>query len=54
LAAARASFDAATAVATHLNKVLRENASVLLGHDEVQQLLDKLVLFVVEIPTATR
>ena len=35
--------DAATAVATHLNKVLRENASDLLGHDEVQQLLDKLI-----------
>jgi flagellar biosynthesis protein FlhA len=34
--------DAATAVATHLNKVLRDNASDLLSHDEVQQLLDKL------------
>lgn len=34
--------DAATAVATHLNKVLRENAADLLSHDEVQQLLDKL------------
>ncbi|NDC61096.1 MAG: flagellar biosynthesis protein FlhA [Betaproteobacteria bacterium] len=34
--------DASTAVATHLNKVLRENAADLLSHDEVQQLLDKL------------
>jgi flagellar biosynthesis protein FlhA len=34
--------DPATAIATHLNKVLRENASELLSHDEVQQLLDKL------------
>ncbi len=34
--------DAATAIATHLNKVLRENASELLSHDETQQLLDKL------------
>ncbi len=34
--------DAATAVATHLNKVLRDNAADLLSHDEVQQLLDKL------------
>jgi len=34
--------DASTAIATHLNKVLRENASDLLSHDEVQQLLDKL------------
>ncbi len=34
--------DASTAMATHLNKVLRENASDLLSHDEVQQLLDKL------------
>jgi flagellar biosynthesis protein FlhA len=34
--------DASTAVATHLNKVLRESASDLLSHDEVQQLLDKL------------
>ena len=34
--------DAATAVATHLNKVLRDNASDLLSHDEVQQLLEKL------------
>ena len=34
--------DPATAIATHLNKVLRENAADLLSHDEVQQLLDKL------------
>ena len=34
--------DAATAISTHLNKVLRENAADLLGHDETQQLLDKL------------
>ena len=34
--------DSATAVATHLNKVLRDNAADLLSHDEVQQLLDKL------------
>ena len=33
--------DSATAVATHLNKVLRDNAADLLSHDEVQQLLDK-------------
>jgi flagellar biosynthesis protein FlhA len=34
--------DAATAIATHLNKVLRESASELLSRDETQQLLDKL------------
>ncbi|MGA1228969.1 MAG: flagellar biosynthesis protein FlhA, partial [Burkholderiaceae bacterium] len=34
--------DAATAMATHLNKVLREGAAELLSHDETQQLLDKL------------
>ncbi len=34
--------DPATAIATHLNKVLRENAAELLSHDETQQLLDKL------------
>jgi flagellar biosynthesis protein FlhA len=34
--------DSSTAIATHLNKVLRENASDLLSHDEAQQLLDKL------------
>jgi flagellar biosynthesis protein FlhA len=34
--------DGATALATHLNKVLQENAHELLGHDETQQLLDQL------------
>ena len=34
--------DASTAIATHLNKVLRDNAAELLSHDEAQQLLDKL------------
>ena len=34
--------DAATAISTHLNKVLRENASDLISHDDTQQLLDKL------------
>ena len=34
--------DPATAIATHLNKVLRDSASELLSHDETQQLLDKL------------
>ena len=34
--------DATTAVVTHLNKVLRDNASDMLSHDDVQQLLDKL------------
>ncbi len=34
--------DGATALATHLNKVLQENAHELLGHDEAQQLLDQL------------
>ncbi len=34
--------DSATAIATHLNKVLRDNSSDLLSHDDVQQLLDKL------------
>ena len=34
--------DAATAIATHLNKVLRDSASELLSRDETQQLLDKL------------
>ena len=34
--------DPATAIATHLNKVLRDNASELLSHDETQKLLDKL------------
>jgi len=34
--------DGATAIATHLNKVLREGAAELLSHDETQQLLNKL------------
>ena len=34
--------DAATAIATHLNTLLRNNAPELLGHDETQQLLDKV------------
>jgi len=34
--------DAGTVVATHLSKVLQEHAGDLLGHEEVQQLLDKL------------
>ena len=34
--------DASTALATHLNKVLRENAADLISQDETQQLLDKL------------
>ena len=34
--------DASTAIATHLNKILRESAAELLSHDEAQQLLDKL------------
>lgn len=34
--------DPSTAIATHMNKVLRESASELLSHDETQKLLDKL------------
>ena len=34
--------DGSTAISTHLNKVLRENAADLLSHDDTQQLLDKL------------
>ena len=34
--------DPSTAIATHLNKVLRDSASELLSHDESQKLLDKL------------
>ncbi|MGA0797196.1 MAG: FHIPEP family type III secretion protein, partial [Quisquiliibacterium sp.] len=34
--------DPSTAIATHLNKVLRDSASELLSHDETQKLLDKL------------
>lgn len=34
--------DAATVVATHLSQVLQANAADLLGHEELQQLLDRL------------
>ena len=34
--------DPATAIATHLNTLLRNSASELLSHDETQQLLDKV------------
>ncbi|MFX5752167.1 FHIPEP family type III secretion protein, partial [Acinetobacter baumannii] len=34
--------DASTVIATHLNHVLNQNASDLLGPDEVQNLLDGL------------
>lgn len=34
--------DASTVVATHLNQVLQSHAHELLGHEEVQQLLDML------------
>ncbi len=34
--------DASTVVATHLNQILHDNAHDLLGHEEVQQLMDKL------------
>ncbi|MGB1270477.1 MAG: FHIPEP family type III secretion protein, partial [Endozoicomonas sp.] len=34
--------DPASVIATHLNKVVDEHASELLGHDEVEQLVDKL------------
>jgi flagellar biosynthesis protein FlhA len=34
--------DASTVVATHLSHILQEHADELLGHEEVQQLLEKL------------
>lgn len=34
--------DASTVIATHINQVLYDNAHELLGHSEVQQLLDNL------------
>lgn len=34
--------DPASVIATHLNKIIDEHASELLGHDEVEQLVDKL------------
>ena len=36
--------DPSTVVATHISKVLGDNLSLLLGHEEVQNLLDKLEL----------
>ncbi len=36
--------DPATVIATHINKILRDHASSLLGYDEVQMLLDNLAL----------
>ncbi len=36
--------DANTVIATHLSQVLNENAAQLLGHEEVQQLLDRLAV----------
>jgi flagellar biosynthesis protein FlhA len=34
--------DSSTTIATHLNRLLQDNCSLLLGHDETQQLLNKL------------
>ena len=34
--------DAGTVIATHLSQILKDHAHEFLGHDEVQQLLDKL------------
>jgi flagellar biosynthesis protein FlhA len=34
--------DASTVIATHLSEILQRHASELLGHEEVQQLLDSL------------
>ena len=34
--------DASTVIATHLNKILLEHAADLLGHEEVEKLLEKL------------
>jgi len=34
--------DATTVIATHLNQILHDNAHELLGHEEVQQLMDNL------------
>ncbi len=36
--------DPATVVATHLSELLKNNASELLGHEECQQLMDRLAL----------
>ena len=35
--------DASTVIATHLNQLVRTNASHLLGYDEVQQIINKLM-----------
>lgn len=35
--------DASTVIATHLNQIIKTNASHLLGYDEVQQLLNRLM-----------
>lgn len=35
--------DASTVIATHLNQIIRKNAHHLLGYDEVQQLINKLM-----------
>ena len=34
--------DPSTVVATHLNQVMQDHAAELIGHDEVQQMLDRL------------
>jgi flagellar biosynthesis protein FlhA len=34
--------DGATVIATHINAILRDNASDLLGHDETREILDKI------------
>jgi flagellar biosynthesis protein FlhA len=34
--------DGATVIATHINALLRDNASDLLGHDETREILDKI------------
>nr|WP_198263944.1 flagellar biosynthesis protein FlhA [sulfur-oxidizing endosymbiont of Gigantopelta aegis] len=36
--------DSNTVIATHLSQLLNENATQLLGHEEVQQLLDRLAV----------
>jgi len=36
--------DSSTTIATHLNRLLQENCALLLGHDETQQLLNKLAV----------
>ncbi|MCP3851903.1 MAG: flagellar biosynthesis protein FlhA [Gammaproteobacteria bacterium] len=36
--------DSNTVIATHLSQLLNENATQLLGHEEVQQLLDRLAI----------